>query len=150
MTRRRNMRKVLVLAFAMVFVLSLGVFAHEGDEGMQGGMMWSKADVKVENTADGVRIMVTSKNAKEVKEIQEGTVKMIEMREKMMKEPGEGKEGMWGHGMGMGMMNPEMMQHMQKKVGIAFKFLMAIWSLLIILIAATIVLVIKKIMAKTK
>lgn len=136
------MKKAAVLVFAMVFVLSAGVFAHEdNDEGMQGGMMWSKADVKVENTADGVNIMVTSKDAKEVKEIQEGTAKMTEMRDKMMKEKGGGEE-MWGHGMGM---NP-WMGHMQKKIGVVFGFMIAIWSLLIILIVATIILVIKKIM----
>lgn len=140
------MKKALVLVFALGFVFSVGAFADMGGDGMQGGMMWSKADVKVVNTADGVNIMVTTKDAAGVKEIQEGTAKMVEMREKMMKEKGEGKDGMWEHGMGM--MNPMMMQHMQKKIGVMFGFMIAIWSLLIILIAVTIILVIKKIMAK--
>jgi hypothetical protein len=138
------MKKALVLVFAIGFVFSVGAFAEMGGDGMQGtGMMWSKADVKVINTADGVNIMVTTKEAAEVKEIQEGTAKMVEMREKMMQEKGEGKDGM-----GMGMMNPMLMQHMQKKIGVMFGFMIAIWSLLIILIAVTIILVIKKIMAK--
>ena len=149
------MKKVMVLVFALAFVLAAGVFANMGGEGMEGGMMWSKADVKMENTADGVKIMVTAKDAKdakEIKEIQEGSAKMAEMRAKMMKEKSEGKsevegmEGMWGHGTGMGM-NPEMMHHMQKKMGIVFCFLLVMWSLLIILLAVTIILVIKKIRA---
>jgi hypothetical protein len=141
------MKKMFVLAFAMAFVISAGILADDdGGPGMKGGMMWVKADVKAENTADGVKIMVTSKDATEVKEIQEGTAKMLEMREKMMKEKGEGREEMWGHGMGMGMGNPMMMEHMQKKMGIIFGFMVVLWTLLIILIAVTIILVIKKIM----
>ena len=150
------MKKVLMLVFAMVFVISAGVFADVGkgmDMGkdMDGcGMMMMKADMKVENTSDGVKIICTSKDSKEVGEIQENAAKMVEMHGKMKsgKEEGvKGKDGMWGRGMGMGMGNP-MMEHMQKKMGIIFGFLICMWSLIIILIACTIVLVIKKIMAK--
>jgi len=146
------MKKVLVMVLAVVFVLSAGIFAGMKDRGVDCGMMWMKADVKTVNTADGVNIMVTSKDAKEVKEIQDGAAKMVEMCRKMKggKDEGkEGMEGMWGRGMGMGMGNPMMMQHMQKKVGIVLGFLMVIWSLLIILLIVTIILVIKKIMAKS-
>jgi hypothetical protein len=144
------MKKVLVMVFAAVFVLSAGIFADMKDKGMDCGMMWMKADVKTVNTADGVNIVITSKDAKEVKEIQDGAAKMVEMCRKMKggKDEGkEGMEGMWGRGMGMG--NPMMMQHMQKRVGIVLGFLMVIWSLLIILLIVTIILVIKKIMAKS-
>jgi hypothetical protein len=141
------MKKVVAAVFVLVFVIAAGIFADMGgDEGMEGGMMWMKsADIKAENTADGAKVMITAKDAKEVKEIQEGVAAMVKMHEKMMKEKGEGMEGMWGHGMGM---NNGMMMHMQKKMGIAFKFLMVIWSLLILLIGSTTVLVIKKIISK--
>ncbi len=143
------MKKILALASVLAIVLAAGIFANAGMEkggmmkdGMQGGMMWANADVKMENTADGVKIMVTSKDAKEVKEIQEQAKEMEKMREAMK----SGKMEMDGmHGM---MMNPEMMRHMQKKIGVIFGFLTVIWSLLIILLAVTIILVIKKIMAK--
>jgi hypothetical protein len=137
------MKKSWVLVLAFVCVLSAGIFANMDEKGMDGGMMWMKADVKVENTADGVKIMVASKDAKEIKMIQDNTAKMVEMREKMMSGKGMGMDGMRGM-----MMNPDMMHMMQKKIGIVFGFLMIIWSLIIVLISATIILVIKKIMAK--
>ncbi len=149
------MKKVMALFFVLALVFSTGILAadmdkEKGMDGMMkdGGMMKccmmsEKADVKVVNTADGVNIMVTTKDAKEVKGIQEGTAKMVEMREKMMK--GGGKEGMEG----MDGMKGMMMNHMQKKMGIIFGFLTTIWSLMIILIAVTIILVCKKIMAKS-
>jgi hypothetical protein len=134
------MKKVIVLVFVLAVVFSAGIYARMDEDGwMQDGMAVMTAastDVKVENTADGARIIISSKNAKDVKAIQEHAAKMAEMREKMGK-------GM-GMGMGMGMMNP----HMQKKMGMVFGFLTVIWSLMILLIASTTVLVIKKIISK--
>jgi hypothetical protein len=145
------MKKALALFFVFALVFSAGILADMDKEkgGMvKHGVMSEKADVKVVNTADGVNIMVTTKDAGEVKEIQEGAVRLAEMREKMMKGGGkEGKEDMDGTE-GMGDMKGMMMHHMQKKMGIIFGFLATIWSLMIILIAVTIILVCKKIMAK--
>lgn len=130
------MKKTWLLVFVLAFVLASGLFAGMDKDGMDGSMMWAKADMKVENTADGVKIMVSSKDAGEVKMIQEKTAKMAEMHGKMDK--GEGK--MW--------MDHDSSKYMKKKMGIAFKFLVVIWSLLIILMSVTIILICKKIMAK--
>lgn len=141
------MKKAMVLFFVFAFVFSTGILAADMDKKMEmdrgmmkGAIMLENADVKVINTTDGANIILTTKDAKEVKNVQESTAKIVEMREKVMK-GGKGMEGMDD-------MKGMMMHHMQKKLGIVFGFLFTIWSLLIILLAVTIILVIKKIMAK--
>jgi hypothetical protein len=101
------------------------------------------ADTQLRKTADGATLMITAKDPKAVSDIQEKAMSWVEMKSKM-------PEGMLGQGMmmrGMGM-EGGLASHIQKKMAIAFKFMIVIWSLLIILIAATIVLVIKKIVMK--
>lgn len=135
------MSVLMAAAFVAVFA---GAYANKGHEGMmdEGKMAMMKADVKAVNTAEGVNIVFTAKDAKDVKEIQEAAARMIEMHKKMQKD----KDGMWMHGMGMD--NPMKMHTMQKKMGVIFGFLCVIWSLLIILLIVTIILVIKKIAEK--
>src|SRR5512138_1870493 len=140
------MKKVHFLAIVLVLVFSGGILAEDdndymqGMQGMKGGMMWGQADMKVENTPNGIRIMVTSKDA--------GEVKMIQQRASEMEKMHAGMKAGKMQGMGQGGWKAPGMRHVEKKLDIAFKFLVVIWTLVILLLASTIVLVIKKIIAK--
>lgn len=142
------MKKVYLLVLAFVLVFSAGILADMNKGEMQGSMMWGNADVKVENTADGIKVLITSKDADDVKMIQEKGAEMAKMHADMKAGMGMGKMNMdMKAGMGMGK-DAWKMHHIRENIETAFKFLKVIWSLLILLLASTTVLVIKKIIVK--